>query len=256
MTSVQIIGLTVASLALLLLVVALIVTRRRPQPQADEPAPTDRSFLDSAPHDTFAGLGAPEQPIEDVTMDPLVPPADAPGLMWTTPHDNLSAPAGRPSADADGADEVTGDLRDDVTGELRTDDTLELPPADSAATAAAAADGDTAAPDAGGTADATRTAAGSAPASVANGRGRLVPLSSILVTTSDKMVNLDDPEVRRMLTELVTYEIEQAAQFRSRGQVIDALLQLTEAEKVSEALGMTESAARIQAMMSDIEMAD
>jgi len=81
---------------------------------------------------------------------------------------------------------------------------------------------------------------------------RLVPLSDIIVTTSGKMVDLQDPEVRRMLTELVTFEIDQAADFRRRGQTIDAVLQLTEAEKVSRALGMTESAKGIRAMMEEI----
>ena len=57
------------------------------------------------------------------------------------------------------------------------------------------------------------------------------------------MVDLQDPEVRRMLTELVTFEIDQAADFRRRGQTIDAVLQLTEAEKVSRALGMTDGPA-------------
>ena len=82
--------------------------------------------------------------------------------------------------------------------------------------------------------------------------GHLVPLSDIIVTTSGKKVDLEDPDVRRMLTELVTFEIDQAAEFRRQGQSIDAILQLTEAEKVSRALGMTESARRIRAMMEEI----
>ena len=79
-----------------------------------------------------------------------------------------------------------------------------------------------------------------------------MPLSDIIVTTSNKMVDLQDTEVRRMLTELVTFEIDQAADFRRQGQTIDAVLQLTEAEKVSRALGMNESAQRIRAMMDEI----
>ena len=39
-------------------------------------------------------------------------------------------------------------------------------------------------------------------------------------------------------------------------QTIDAVLQLTEAEKVSRALGMTESAKRIRAMMEEIRQGD
>ena len=95
-------------------------------------------------------------------------------------------------------------------------------------------------------------AAGATAAQESGSNSRLVPLSDIIVTTSGKMVDLQDPEVRRMLTELVTFEIDQAADFRRRGQTIDAVLQLTEAEKVSRALGMTESAKRIRAMMEEI----
>jgi hypothetical protein len=81
---------------------------------------------------------------------------------------------------------------------------------------------------------------------------RMVPLSDIIVTTSRKMVDLDDPEVRRMLTELVRYEIDQASEFSAAGQSVDAILQLTEAEKVSRTLGMDETAARIKTMMREL----
>ncbi len=81
---------------------------------------------------------------------------------------------------------------------------------------------------------------------------RMVPLSAIIVTTSRKMVDLDDPEVRRMLTELVRYEIDQASEFSAAGQTVDAILQLTEAEKVSRTLGMDETAARIKTMMREL----
>jgi hypothetical protein len=81
----------------------------------------------------------------------------------------------------------------------------------------------------------------------------MVPLSDIIVTTSQKLVDLNDREVRRMLTELVRYEIDQAAEFSASGQSVDAILQLTEAEKVSRALGMDETAERIRALMRDIQ---
>ena len=96
------------------------------------------------------------------------------------------------------------------------------------------------------------SAAGDVAALESGSGGRLVPLSDIIVTTSNKMVDLQDPEVRRMLTELVTFEIDQAAEFRRQGQTIDAVLQLTEAEKVSTALGMSESAQRIREMVEEI----
>ncbi len=55
-----------------------------------------------------------------------------------------------------------------------------------------------------------------------------------------------------MLTDLMTFEIDQAADFRRQGQTVDALLQLTEAEKVARALEMTESARRIRELMNEI----
>src|SRR5450759_822384 len=82
--------------------------------------------------------------------------------------------------------------------------------------------------------------------------GHRVPLSDIIVTTSNKMVDLQDPEVRRMLTDLVKYEIDQATHYRQQGQTIDAVLQLTEAEKISRALDMHESAAAIRKMMEAV----
>lgn len=83
--------------------------------------------------------------------------------------------------------------------------------------------------------------------------GRRVPLSDIIVTTSHKLVDLQDPEVRRMLTDLVKYEIDQATHYRQQGQTIDAVLQLTEAEKISRALDMRESAAAIRKMLDDLQ---
>jgi hypothetical protein len=80
-----------------------------------------------------------------------------------------------------------------------------------------------------------------------------VPLSDIIVTTSNKMVDLQDPEVRRMLTDLVKYEIDQATHYRQQGQTIDAVLQLTEAEKISRALDLRGSAAAIRKMMEDLQ---
>ena len=63
----------------LLLVIALVVTRRRGTdgPAAADGQPDGGSFLDDAPQDTFSGLGKAEQPVEDVTVDPAVQPAHA-----------------------------------------------------------------------------------------------------------------------------------------------------------------------------------
>jgi hypothetical protein len=281
MTTVQIIGIAVASLAVLLLIIALVVTRRHDdEPQADARAGTS-SFLDEAPQDTFSGLGKAEHPVEDITLDPALERAAAAqreaaatqaaatraaaaaqlaaeqpqrdrqpqpgglGLDWgpdlSVRTTGFDAPPSGPRADGD----------DEITGELRPDDAAAVPaqhapPAPEGKSGGQVAATQPARPAEGG------SAAGEVAAEESGSGGHLVPLSDIIVTTSSKKVDLEDPEVRRMLTELVTFEIDQAAEFRRQGQSIDAILQLTEAEKVSRALGMTESARRIRAMMEEL----
>jgi hypothetical protein len=279
MTTVQIIGVSVAGVAVLLLIVALIVTRRRGKDDDQDEARPQQSFLDQAPQDTFSVLGKPEQDVEDITIDPAYerslaaeqaaaraqqarqPQPGGLGLDWG-PDLSVRGLEPEPLAAPSWGDdpEITGELRADeaeITGELRpsADTTGELP-ADAEAVAgeperpvavepARPVEGEPERP------VAVTPAAGEA-APESGPKSRLVPLSDIIVTTSGKMVDLQDPDVRRMLTELVTFEIDQAADFRRRGQTIDAVLQLTEAEKVSRALGMTESAQRIRAMMEEI----
>lgn len=244
MTTIQIIGIAVASLALLLLVIALAVTRRRGAKTDDEQhageqhanqqdageqhegeQPSEISFLDGAPQDTLAGLGKAERPVRDAPTEPeqkdaaSAPPPPEPnaerprqpageGLDWS-PDLTVQAVGTSSEQQASRADDDAS-----ITDEIKLEDT-------------------------------------SAPADETSGP-RLVPLSDIIVTTSGKLVNLDDPEVRRMLTELMTFEIDQAAELRRQGQTIDAILQLTEAEKISRALDMTESAEQIRAMMNEI----
>ncbi len=268
MTTVQIIGIAVASLAVLLLVIALIVTRRRhDEPEVSDAQPDHGSFLDEAPQDTLAGLGKTEQSVEDVTLDPVVeraaaaaaapaeserhPQPGALGLDWdpdlsvrTTGRRGEPATEDRvaPPTPADDEAEITGELAAAQAGPHATG---SLPPAPEG-------EGDRVV----GTQPARpaegEPGAGDAAAPESGLGDSLVPLSDIIVTTSNKMVDLQDPEVRRMLTELVTFEIDQAAEFRRQGQSIDAVLQLTEAEKVSRALGMKESAQRIREMMQEI----
>ena len=225
MSTVQIVAIVVASFAALLLVIALVVTRKG-DGDADEGSQAPGSFLDEAPQDTFAGLGRAEEPVEDVTLDPALEreaAARRAAAAEQAQQERRPAPAGlgldwgpdlsvRSIGDPPDVPAAAGEGEAEVTGELRPDDSTPAVPAG----------------------------------------GRMVPLSDIIVTTSSKMVDLDDPEVRRMLTELVTFEIDQAAEYRRQGQTIDAILQLTEAEKVSRALGMTESALRIHEMMDQI----
>jgi hypothetical protein len=240
MTTVQIVGIVVAAAIVLLLIIALLVTRRRGSASKEPPAVTPHaSFLDDAPQDTLSSLGKAEQPMEDVTIDPGVHregrPADenavpappvaagteereraALGLDWGLWGEAEKAGAAASVA----ANETTGELPD------------EPPPARPAEGGSAASEEAAPEPDP---------------------DGRRVPLSDIIVTTSNKMVDLQDPEVRRMLTDLVKYEIDQATHYRQQGQTIDAVLQLTEAEKISQALDMHESAAAIRDMMEDLQ---
>ena len=262
MTTVQIIGIAVASLAILLLVIALIVTRRRETPDADDARPEGGSFLDEAPQDTFSVLGKPEQPVEDITLDPAVqraaaqqdrPPQPAglgldwgPDLSVRTAEQPLAAESPAPTGElaapaADDETEITGELA--AAAPLASEASSPAPEGESGGQAAAT---QPARPAEGG------SATGEVAAQESGSGGRLVPLSDIIVTTSGKTVDLQDPEVRRMLTELVTFEIDQASEFRRQGQTIDAVLQLTEAEKVSRALGLTESAQRIRTMVEEI----
>jgi len=272
MTTVQIIGVSVAGAAVLLLIVALIVAGRRSKDDDQDEARPQQSFLDQAPQDTFSVLGKPEQDVEDITIDPAYeralaaeqsaaaaaraqetrqPQPGGLGLDWG-PDLSVRGLEREPLAAPSWGDdpETTGELRADaaeITGELRPGeaDEEETPPSPEGMSEDQAAPPEPARPAEGG------PAAGEA-APESGPESRLVPLSDIIVTTSGKMVDLQDPDVRRMLTELVTFEIDQAADFRRRGQTIDAVLQLTEAEKVSRALGMTESAKRIRAMMEEI----
>ncbi len=279
MTTVQIIGIAVASLAVLLLIVALIVTRRRDETREDDARPSGGSFLDGAPQDTFSVLGKAEQPVEDITIDPAVERAAAAehaaaaeqaaaAATAAEPHQRPAQPGGLgldwgPDLSVrttDVRDERAGSPRRDeddaeITGELRPDETVALPTRDAprpprGRAATRRPPRSPRSPPRAGPPRGMRWHGSPGPG------GRLVPLSDIIVTTSSKTVDLDDPEVRRMLTELVTFEIDQAAEFRRTGQTIDAVLQLTEAEKVSRALGMTESAERIRAMMAGIRGGD
>jgi len=186
MNTVQIVGIAVASAIVLVLIVALIITRDRGKaaPEDLQPAPTETSFLDSAPRDEFHRMGRAEPDAETTGEVP----------MPTTTYDYAVAtpPVFEPAE------------------EQLTD------------------------------------AAGPPPA------GNLIPLSDIIVTTSDKLVDLADAEVRHMLKELVGYEIDQAAQFKAMGQHVDAVLQLTEAEKICLALDMNQQARQIRTMMRDL----
>lgn len=213
MSTLQIVAIAVAAGLVVLLIIALLVTRRRGPSASPEQAASDApSFIDERLHDSFAGLGRAEQSVEDVTLDPVT--------------DDFSDPAtgAHGSADLQDESEVTGEMPA-VQAILRDRQTSPLTASNADATAEPLCE---------------------------PGVGGSVPLSDIIVTTSCKLVNLGDPDVRHTLTDLVKLEVDQAIEFRRLGQTVDAIMQLTEAEKISHALGLHESAQRIREMIEEL----
>jgi hypothetical protein len=247
MTTVQIVGIAVAAAVVVLLIVALLVTRRRGSAGGAPEEQPDASFLDAAPQDTLAALGKAEQPMEDVTLDPegtraLHDPAAAvPGAAATAEPDGpLSLDWGPPPK------QPASDFA--ATSAPPVEPVVPEPQPPAPATEAVAVPSGPE-PDAGTTTEEMPAAARPEHAAAS----RKVPLSDIIVTTSSKVIDVDDPEVRHMLMDLVKFEIDQATRYREQGQTIDAVLQLTEAEKISRALGMQESAAAIHTMIQDLK---
>ena len=250
MTTVQIVGIAVAAAIVLLLIIALLVTRRRGAATEESATQSRGSFLDDAPQDTLSGLGKAEHPVDDITVDPGTDREGQPTDESTVPAATEAAEGNGLGLDwgpAGGAPAAAAD--DETTGELPAVDGFAAAPT----TQSAFSEGDAPADEPVPARPAEGGSAASKEAAPESGAGgRRVPLSDIIVTTSNKMVDLQDPEVRRMLTDLVRDEIDQATHYRQQGQTIDAVLQLTEAEKISRALDMRGSATAIHRMIEDL----
>jgi 2-oxoglutarate dehydrogenase E2 component (dihydrolipoamide succinyltransferase) len=78
-------------------------------------------------------------------------------------------------------------------------------------------------------------------------------LSDIIVTSGSEEIDLADPDVRDLLTQLVDDEIELAKACHAQGQILDAILQLTEAEKASAALGLDDRLATVKALLAELQ---
>ncbi len=237
MSTIQIVGIAAAAVVVLLLVIALVVTRKSGGDEAeaarDEPD-AGASFLDSAPSDTLAKLGRTEH-----AASPTVVGDGDLGLDW----DLSAAAAARPEPTLPDETETTGELPVVVPDAAEAP---EEPTASPEASETEAAEPEVPVAEV----DAPKA---TEPAPETRASDSLVPLSSIIVTTSTKMVDLNDPEIRRMLTDLVAFEMDQATQFRQQGQNIDAVLQLTEAEKICNALGKRDMAREIRDMMRGLK---
>lgn len=103
---------------------------------------------------------------------------------------------------------------------------------------------------------ATRPAAGSAPARAATPvelwAGKLVPLNQLVNTPSDELVDLSDPEVRKMLMDFVTLKIERALELRRSGQIAEAVTKLAQAEKITRTLGLDEATQHVHGMIAEL----
>jgi hypothetical protein len=246
MSTIQIVGIAVAAVIVVLLVVALLVTRKGGGAGEAGEAAEHASFLDSPPSDTLSKLGAPEHasPADAATVEaaPAPPPEvvrtstgvasaarEGLGLDW----DRAKAAPNMEPLPVPDESETTGEMPAVAKAESETPAVEPTEP--EAPPVSGSAEEPPAEPEASAASD------------------RLIPLSSIIVTTSTKMVDLEDPEIRRMLTELVTFELDQATQFREQGQSIDAVLQLTEAEKICRALGKHDTAHEIRQMMRGLQ---
>ena len=233
MSTLQIALVAAAVVALLVLIVVRVATRRSASRSAEEEAkePTS-SFLDDAPQDTLAGLGKVD--------------ASAPALSEVNPAEPHEVTA------ASGTDAVTLLPEEEMSSPL-TGDIAGADQGTPAAFGAAPVSPDGVEPSLGVEAEsATADTLLVAEPVVEPAREALVPLSSIMVTTSSKLVNLNDPEVRRMLTDLIGLEIDQAGEFQRQGLTVDAVMQLSEAEKISHALRLEESAQRIREMSEEL----
>ncbi len=78
-------------------------------------------------------------------------------------------------------------------------------------------------------------------------------LSDVIVTSSHEEVDLADPDVRALLVSLVDDEIRAGQGVPRPGQTLDAILQLTEAEKACTALGLDDTLAEVKALLAELQ---
>jgi hypothetical protein len=291
MSTVQIMGIAIAVVIVIALVVSLLLTRGKGAGRgADAAPPIDvrdtSSFFDEKPRDELEKLagGRPEPaPVAPVAAPVLaaapivlaaapIVPTDAPDaqpLGADTPAQSGGGPTdeARGAGPADVADAGSVDGRglwwpgQDAAEEPAGAPDLRWPLAEPAATVVleSAATEDLASPP--GTSDpvaaqAEVPAAGDAgeeAAPPAQSGARLVALADIIVTTNRQVVDLDDSDVRRMLRDLMNYEISMAEQYHKLGQDLDAALQLQEALRISDALDLLSHGKLIREMLKALQ---
>jgi len=276
MTNIQIFGIAVAVVILVVLVIVLIVTRGK-STVADQPSrppvigeqaasTTGGSFLDEAPRDEFAKLGkptvAPSEPAANQVAEQAIA-TEAAATAETAPESEppKSEPLSSEAAQSEPLSSEAAQTQAAATGEVAPkvahDEATSASLAEPSTTAPALAEPSTTAPAADQALAAEQQPAASVETEEPNSRettsdSKGVPLSDVIVTTNQQKVDLEDPEVRRLLKDLIEYEIQLAQQYKGQGQTLDAILQLTEAEKACNALGLTSKARLIRAMIKEL----
>ena len=287
MSTVQVAGIAIAVVILIVLVISLIVTRRKDaggsqKRRPETPLAEDAgSLFDEAPRDGLHMLGK-----RDVAEQ-----VSAPQPQWQPPAAAVvgEEPQVAPVTFAEPPAKTSEEPTEDIPVVQPAEEVAETPPPPRFAAATQASQiaeatepvVETAPPIVEEAAPAAEEAAAiagySTPAAVrpmgdqmeapaadaqpveetAEHEGaipsRMVRLSDIIVTTNEQQVDLADPDVRRMLKDLVQDEIDLAAQYRELGQSIDAVLQLTEAQRICHALDMTSHAKLIQQMINELQ---
>jgi len=209
-----------------------------PPPAAVPPASAG-SFLDEPLSLDFDGLGKRTEP------EAAAPPAGPFPVDPFGSHADLFPPAAGAPAEAPGAQEPAAEA---AAADMAAPEqpAVEAPAAEAQAPAPPAAEAS--APD-----DPVAAAppAEAAPAAAAT---EAAPLSDVSVTSGDGQVDLADPDVRALLVSLVDDEIALARAYRSQGQTLDAILQLTEAEKACTALGLDDTLAEVKTLLGELQL--
>lgn len=204
------------------------------------------SFLDEPLARNFEGLGRPHAP----ASAPAPAPAPAPASSGPYPVDPFGShedifPPQAPAAERAPAIEPAPSAGVAVGVERAP---IAEPEGSKAAPVAEAAPAEAATAEAAPPAPGDETAAGRPATADAPAL-----LSDVIVTNSHEEVDLADPDVRALLVSLVDDEIGLAKVCRAQGQVLDAILQLTEAEKTCAALGLDDSLAEVKALLAELQ---
>jgi hypothetical protein len=227
----QWLGIAVAAIVVVAMLAVVLLRNRRedehlmtaaPSAAAGTAAPASGSFLDQPLTHGFEGLGKP------ATASAATMPWVATPLAQPEPVD--------PFAPHD-------DLFPTTPDQAVPDQAIPAPEAQAGAAAPALAII--------GSQEKPEPSTGAVPPQAAESAA--APLSDVIVTSDHAEVDLHDTEVRAMLAELMQDEIDLARVQHGEGATLDAILQLTEAEKIAVALSADDKVDEIKALLADLQ---